>query len=329
MNRHSDGKFKKWLVALLLLVSCVISALLLVFGDEGDTQRLGNFAQADSLISDTFRQFGITRSQVRVTDTRVDSVLTRKTYTVDVPPGFSKTMLHAELNRVFHPLSVRTPARVSLPEKRMRIQLVYDNTVIRTLALRTDECMVLDRDIASILVAFDEEPTRSLLQSVIRFGEPIPVALRVSGAEQAREQKGLLQQYPYLCYWINTNREGAEEGSALPPATVLDDFPPKADILSFERIADLSGARASSIRTVASEHDMAFIDASDALILDSDLGESIFKQELEKFAARARRQEHPVAVVMADEEALEWLRQKLVTFKKQGLYLIHPPKIHF
>ncbi len=64
-------------------------------------------------------------------------------------------------------------------------------------------------------------------------------------------------------------------------------------------------------------------------MLDSDLGETFFKQELEKIATRARQQQHPVAIIMADEQALTWLREKLAAFKKSGFYLVYPPQINF
>ncbi|MDR8391753.1 divergent polysaccharide deacetylase family protein [Aliifodinibius sp. S!AR15-10] len=330
MSHLSGGNTKKRLIALLLFISCTISALILVYSEDTQSNELQTFAQADSLIVHTLQNFNVNRNQIRVRSIEVDSTLTRKKFTVDVPPRFSKTLLHAELNRTFHPLSVRTPARISLPEEHMVIQFVHMGTVIRTLSLQTDEDLVLERDIASIIVAFEETPSPSMIESVIRFGEPIPIALRVSNSEEVRERiQNINQDYPYICYWIEPTKSADESRNTLPPLSLLEHVPQNTPILNFRNVSFLSSKTAKPITKTASEKNITFIDVNDALVLDSNLGETFFKQELDKFAARARQQEHPVAIVMADDESLEWVREKLATFKKSGLYLIHPPQINF
>lgn len=330
MDQNSDGKTKKRLIALLLLISCITSAIILFYSGEAEQKKLQNFAQADSLIIDTLHQFNINSNQYRVQTRVVDSVLTRKTYTIDVPPQFSKTLLHAELNRTFHPLSVETPARISLPEEHLLIQLSYQGTVFRTLSLKTDEDLVLERNIASIIVAFTDEPSAEMIESVIRFGEPIPIALRVSTAEQVRERiQNVTQNYPHFCYWIEPEMGSEESRASLPPLSLLEHIPQNTPVLNFRKVSFLSSTKAEAITETASEKNISFIEVNEAQILNSDLGETFFKQELEKFAKKAQQQEHPVAIVIADEEALQWLREKLASFKKQGLYLIHPPQINF
>lgn len=330
MEHYTDGTTKKRLIALLLLISSAICVVMLLYSSDVADQRLQSFAQADSLIQNTLQQFNIDRNQIRVGATSVDSNLVRKTYTIRVPPGFSKTLLHAELNRTFHPLEVRTPASVSLPENQMTIQLTYSGTVFRTLRLQTDDELVLDRNYASLLVAFEEAPTPELVKDVIRFGEPVPIALRAGSAEQARERfRSFRPYYPYVCYWIDATGSDSNKRTPLPPAGLLEDLPQDASVLSFEQTEALSTKSATVLARTATGKNLTFIDVSDAVILDSDLGETFFKQELDKFATRARRQEQPVAIVIGDEEALQWLYEKLTVFKKSGLYLIHPPQITF
>lgn len=335
MDIQYDEKTKKLLIALLLFVSCVISAIMLIYAPEPTNRKLRSFAHADSLILQTFDEFNIPSSQVRITVIRVDSNLTRKRYRVELPPGFQKTMLHAELNRTFNGLPVETPASVILPERDMKIQLTYEGTVFRTVDLRTDPDLTLQRNYASLMVAFDSTPSQPLLNEVVTLGEPIPFVLRVSNAREMREvEKEMRRYYSRTCFWLTNNSEATPEETSnndnpFPPLYHLREIQPQARILSFN---DLSAAGSSSSRSavkIASDKNITFVDASNALILDSDLGETVFKQELSKFEQQAINGTHPVAIVMADERALDWLREKLNELKRRGLYLTEPPEITF
>lgn len=338
MNIQYDEKPKKILIALLLFASCVISALILVYSPGPSNRSLQSFAQADSLILQTFRTFNIAPDQRRVTVIRVDSNLVRKRYRVNLPPDFQKTTLHAELNRSFNRLSVETPATVTLPEQDLLVQLVYRGTVFRSIDLRTDPGLVMERNYASLMVAFDYVPSRSLLNKVIELGEAVPVVLRVSDAREARELENEIRpSHSRIYYWL-TDRADSEPGNktvetprnnAFPPLIHLRELQPRVHVLSFK---DLSAFRSSSSRSavkIASDKNITFVDVSSAMILDSNLGERLFKQELEKFEQQAKDGNHPVAIVLGNERALEWLGEKLNDLKRRGLYLTEPPEISF
>ncbi|MDX1617627.1 MAG: hypothetical protein R3224_02495 [Balneolaceae bacterium] len=334
MDIQFDEKTKKLLIALLLFVSCAVSAVMLSIAPEHPNQPLESFSQADSLILKSFRKFNISPDQVRVAVIRVDSHLVRKRYRVHLPPGFEKTVLHADLNRTFSRLSVKTPATVELPEYNMLIQLLYTGTVFRTIDLRTDPALELERNYASVMVAFDSAPSRSLLNEVVRLGESIPVVLRVADAGQADEMRSDLQVLnSRIYYWLTRDAEPAGDESAsgdpLPPLLTLREFQPRVHILSFTDLSTRELAPSREAVKLASDKQITFVDASNAMILDSNLGEQLFKQELEKFAQQAVNGTHPVAIVLGDERALEWLHEKLNDLKLRGLYLTKPPEINF
>ncbi|MGF1670984.1 MAG: hypothetical protein ACFCU6_11080 [Balneolaceae bacterium] len=128
---------KKWIV-ILLAFSCA-AALFLLF-DSSDTHHktLYSASQLDSLIINTLHHFNLPESQIKKQTIQIDSVFSRKIYTVQVAPSVSKTSLHYRLHRQLLPYNVDSPAKISLPGYDMDIQLVYNDTVIRTITLKTD-----------------------------------------------------------------------------------------------------------------------------------------------------------------------------------------------
>lgn len=332
MNTQYSDKAKKRIIALLLFVSCIITGLLLIYSSPASLQQLHSFAQADTLIMNNITKFNIGDDQIRLSNIRIDTNFTRKFYRVNTPPGFSKTLLHAELNRAFHPLSVATPAKISLPEEDMLIQLIYRGTVFRSISIQTDPDLVLERNPASIFAAFEEIPSNKLLEEIISLGEPISIVLRVPHVEKAVEfHQQIDNRYSYVSYWLEDS-ESEDPGSTestFPSLSQLEELRSGTKVLTFNRINAATFTSSSPLVRTASKKDLSFIDVSNALILNSKLGESVFKQELVKFEQRARKKNHPIAIIMTDEQTLEWLREKLNELKKGGLYLVSPPEIHF
>ncbi len=130
-NRH-----KKW-VAVLLFLSCLASVVLLT-DPAPSPKELYSAAQVDSLIQNTFSDFQIEEHRIRSRMIKADSLFSRKVYTVKLPGYVSKTDLHIDLHQKLLPFNVQAPARISLPDNEMRIHLVYNQTVVRSLILRSD-----------------------------------------------------------------------------------------------------------------------------------------------------------------------------------------------
>jgi len=130
-------RHKKW-IAVLLFLSCLASATLLI-NPVPSPKKLYSAVMLDSLIKETFREFQIDEQKVRDRIVKADSVFSRKVYTAKLPGYVSKTDLHIDLHKKMLPYNVQAPARISLPENEMRIHLVYNHTVIRTLILQNDD----------------------------------------------------------------------------------------------------------------------------------------------------------------------------------------------
>ncbi len=133
---------KIWIVS-LLAISCVASLVLHWSIDSTPTQKLKSQQQIDSLITSTFADFNIPLEQVRTTTIVHDSLFHRKNYRVNVYPGFSKTSFHYTLHKKLYPLKIETYGEVFFPEKDLRLHLLYNDTVQRTVIIQTDPDLLI------------------------------------------------------------------------------------------------------------------------------------------------------------------------------------------
>lgn len=318
-------KNKKLIIALLLLLSCIVSTFILIETESANSRRLNSFARADSLLQSNLGKFNISSDQVRVQTIQVDSTFSRKNYRIAVPPGFSKTQLHAELHKTFHPLEVESPAEVLFPNKDFRIHLLYRNTVFRSIFLTTDPELQLDRSFGSIVIAFRNIPSDKRIEQIISLGEPVSIALIVENPLEANELKTTLEdQYSEIIFWLQdengNNITAMEPSRALPKLRNLQEAVSGARVLSFTAPEELSNR-------ILSDLNLQFIDASQSVLLDANLGRPAFIQELNKFQKQTQNYEHGLAVVMGSSQAINWLREELSDFKKSGLRITTPQNL--
>ena len=129
---------KKEFIVLLLLLSCVASTIVLAKMDPPPNTRLHSAAQLDSLITLTFDQYRISQQRVRVQRVQIDSLFNRNIYTVTVPQNFSKTSFHHSLHQNLWPYKAETTAQVEFPEKNLRIHILVNDKVHRSLFINTE-----------------------------------------------------------------------------------------------------------------------------------------------------------------------------------------------
>lgn len=316
------GQKKKSVITILLLISCFVSGYLLFATSDDGPKRLRDLAQADSLIQKKLTEFNIDEQQIRITTTQIDSNFSRKTYYIGIPYQFSKTQFHAELNRIFHDYSVETPAKVTFPEQNVDIHLLYRGTVIRTLSLQTDPNLVVNRNRVSILMTFEELPDDKLVAELTSLGEPIPVVIKIENPMQANDLKKQIN-YDHIIFWLQgkngENLMTANPQTAASKLNQLNNILPEAQILQF-RQNDQTQQR------LISNTDLTFINASNALLLNEELGKTSFFEELSKLYARP---EHSVAVITGSAATISWLQEKLPELKKAGIDLVRPPQTNF
>lgn len=129
---------KKGFIVLLLGICCLTASMLHVQVDPKISPVLSNVAQIDSLISQTRYDFRITSDQLSFRTIEIDSLFSRRIYTLRVPPGFSKTTFHHHLQNRLYPMNVEIYGLVLFPELNMDLHIIYNRTIHRTVQLRTD-----------------------------------------------------------------------------------------------------------------------------------------------------------------------------------------------
>jgi len=129
---------KKGWLALLLVICCFLAGALHVQINPTVKQYLKSPAQLDSLIAQTTYDFRINPKQVTISTVQIDSVFSRKIYTIRVPAGFSKTTFHHHLHYRLYPLEAKIYGTVQFPERDLKLQIVYNQTVHRTLNIQTE-----------------------------------------------------------------------------------------------------------------------------------------------------------------------------------------------
>jgi len=128
---------KGWITC-LLAVCCAVASILHVQVETGRDPVLHSPTQIDSLIAQTTYDFRLSSDQIRTQTVEHDSIFQRKVYTMQVAPGFSKTTFHHHLNTRLAPLNVSVYGAVKFPEKNLKLNLLYNNTVHRTLYIESD-----------------------------------------------------------------------------------------------------------------------------------------------------------------------------------------------
>ena len=139
-------EIRRKFIVILLALSCLLAGYLLINTSPLSQKNLVHSSQIDSLITLTLEDFNISPSQIRKRDIQVDSVFSRSVYTIRVAPNFSKTTLHYTLKEELWPYRIEPIATVQFPERDMRLHLLVNNQIYRTLIIRNDHDLILERN---------------------------------------------------------------------------------------------------------------------------------------------------------------------------------------
>jgi len=138
---ESDYRKRQWI--LVMVIASLAATITLHFViDPTPKKKLSSQSQLDSLILQAAYDFSL-GPNVRIQTIEVDSVFTRKNYRISVPPGFSKTSFHMHLHRKLYPFQAKIHGNVHFPERNLDLHILYNNTVHRSIFVRTDSDLLI------------------------------------------------------------------------------------------------------------------------------------------------------------------------------------------
>lgn len=322
-----DNLFKKKLVACLLAVACIICILLLA--TEKENARSVSPAKADSLLLQELSAFNIPADKIRWSRVDVDSSFYRINYRIKLPSGVSKTWVHSELSRKLHDINMTTWGKVSFPEKHLKIHVLSDNTILRSISMVTDTSYYRRMYPAVAMMYFDRPPSENLIKRIKTFGEPISLVLRVRTAAQAESWAQLLDDSHFDYYFWMTDDDhipGGEfnENRFLQRSRSIADVSSRPGLLFFQPATSPPGP--AFFESLA-QRNISLIGTQDASIISSNNGRFEFSQAFRSFSQKARQGQNPVALIQATEQSIEWFADGLNELKKGGIVLTRPEMV--
>lgn len=327
----AENKKKKLIVA-LLLISTIICLILLVNLHPVVHKQLTSLSEADSLVTQEFRAFDITKKQIRIENIHVNKKFTRKIYIVDLPARFSKTFLHAELNYKLFPYGIQDPAVVHLPGGNMDIQLAYGGDIIRTIKLVSDTSIKYRRYPASILAYFNQKPSAGLIKNIEDLGNRLPVVLKVKDASQAKTwYNDIKNMNTHVIFWINNNGPIQNSDDDEVNWHLNEQLKTLSKIFRNPTVL-VNPSADDQTRTLIdkdSQHlGINYVNAKNAIVVNTEEGRFHFERQLQQFMRLAEQNVRPVMLISATDESFTWLENSIQRFKKSGLTLVPPITDH-
>ncbi|MCH8485921.1 MAG: hypothetical protein LAT75_03595 [Candidatus Cyclonatronum sp.] len=130
---------KKQSLFSLLLAGCAAGLLLLLLIPPPKTYLLHDLGSLDRVITQSLAAYGIPAGRLQVQTSRVDSLLTRRDYTVQVPLRFPATRVHIAIAQGAHPYGVKVLGSYNRDETALRLTLSYGPTLLRTVEMQFSE----------------------------------------------------------------------------------------------------------------------------------------------------------------------------------------------
>ncbi len=326
----NQNKLKTWIV-ILLAVSCITALVLYFSYSPPEHKRFQSSAELDSLITLNFDRFNISDNQIRVRTVEIDTATIRKVYSVRVPPGFSKTQWHYELDKMLRPYRSSTPARVIFPERHLRIHITYGPNIVRTIQMQTDPSLVLYRDFASLILAFDRPPPESVLNRIKAFGEPIQLAIRSQSPRTEFEAiRELRRKYPHTVWLLKDNNgrnfdQLSDMDVFLNRLDLIDQIDTGARVLFYNPYEEIS----DNFSRQMSRKNLLLVDVSEAIHVD-DLSDqrqvALAKQEM---LQRSSLTLPPAVIVEGSNANIRQLQAFISALKQDHVQLRSPYFMEF
>lgn len=324
-SANTIKKQKRWIV-ILLAISCLSSIILFFVWSPDSKYQLQESSEIDSLITLSFTRFHIPGNQIRSQTVRIDPDFSRTVYFVNVPPGFSQTRFHFELNEILRLYGLQTPATVEFPDQDVRIHITHGSTVVRTVQLQTDPNLILYRDFASLIIGFDRPPRQSQMDRIIALGEPLTIAIRSAVPHQDFEAvRQLRREYPHIAWWLR-NSEGIDYSQPEQMQNFLNQLNRLNQVDNGARVLFFSPYEEGqtipeSVLTGFRRQDLQIITTGDALLL-SDLGNTArIEETTDLLLQRSSVRNPPILILEGTDSNILQLQSYISRLKQENIQL--------
>lgn len=315
-------ELQKKILLWLLAGSCMAALLVLLFYPAEQRKHLHDLAIADSLIHQELALFNVPQNRIRTIEHTVGDHFTRKQYVVDLPVQVSKTHLHAELNKQLRPWQIKTVGHVDVAENEMTLYLVYRDTIIRSIELRTDPDFVRIPHPAELLVYFDRSPTSSQIERLQQINVPVGIVLRSDSRRLlTRWAEELPEALTPVLIWFDDAQTSFEESSMDSPELVrsleaVTRIQNEVRVLAFAPGENRSTDEANSKRL--EELDVPVYPASGIMIITGE-DRFEFDRQMLTYSRLARQAAGPRLLVRVSDTTLDWLEEWIPRVQRGGV----------
>jgi hypothetical protein len=297
-----------------LLAACMVLGLLLLQGPGSEEASLTSLDTIDSLLTRELTYFNIPPNRIRISSEMAGGVFERKTYNIEVPAGFSQTYFHMELARRLMPAGIELFGIIEFPDRLLRLVMIYDNTVIRTIRINPTTSYELPTYPAELMLSFSTRPGSELTATIRREIPGIPIAFRVSSAEDAVAWSSPFSSHP-LFFWMDAPADG------LPSlARSLRSVAPRPRFL----LMDASQMNLREQIMQSAGRNAGWIDGRNATIITDKAGRMKMEQDLGRFFRDSRAGNTGFALVEVSDRGIGWLAENLHDYKKGGMIITTP-----
>jgi hypothetical protein len=297
-----------------LLAACMVAGLLLFQRPGTSDSSLTSLDTIDSLLTREFSYFNIPPNRIRISSQMAGGVFERKTYNVDVPADFRKTYFHMELAKRLMPLGIELFGIIEFPDRLLRLVMIYDNTVIRSIRINPTTAYELPTYPAELMLTFASRPGSELVAAIRREIPGVPITLRVNSAEDAVAWSSPFSSHP-LFFWMDSP---ADELPSL--ARSLRSVAPRPRYL----LMDASQMNIRDQIMQSAGRNAGWIDGRNALIISDKAGRMKLEQDLGRFFRDARAGSSGFALIEVSERGIGWLTEILHDHKKGGMVITTP-----
>lgn len=313
-----NPKQKKTYIALALFASCVLMLVLLFNSKSVEDLSISDLAVVDSLIYHELETYSIKKKQIKPKTIKTGN-FSRIYYDVRMPRGISKTQVHADLHYRLHELEIATPARLVLPEKELAIHVYYNNTIIRTVQLRTDTSLKVQTFNSTLAFYTQKSPDLSLVERIRDLGEFTPLVFRTLEPKDAEKWYGKVSQALKPIYiWVNE----ADRDDVIASTVWLKDKLPQFNSIArgitvwvdqtsaSKQDAQVSYYRNNKIKALKLDH---------AVYFDAEDGIYAYEQALRKFKQLSQMDYAPILMVNVNSKSVSVIESRIVELKKLGI----------